>query len=124
LQGSKLTFKSHFEGLPWGMTNGYMLEVRFMIDSNYLQCIPSNTFTHNEKPRFIYLTKLPNIDGVNGQKVKMCVSTMESKRGSNNVHFVSKHVSKNGFWVNTSSLGFWVRLGFAQWYEAIAFLWD
>jgi hypothetical protein len=77
-----------------------------MIDSNHLQCIPRNTFTHNEKPRFIYLMKLPNIDGVNGQKMEMYVSTMESKRGSNNVHFVSKHVSKNGFWVNTSSLGF------------------
>jgi len=59
LQGLKLTLKSHFEGLPWGMTSGYMLEVRFIIDSNYLQCVPRNTFTHNEKPRFVYLTKLP-----------------------------------------------------------------
>jgi hypothetical protein len=59
LQGLKLTLKSHFEGLPWDMTSGYMLEVRFMIDFNYLQCVPRNTLTHNEKPRFVYLTKLP-----------------------------------------------------------------
>jgi len=38
----------------------YMLEVRFMIDSNYLLCVPRNTLTHNEKPRFVYLTKLLN----------------------------------------------------------------
>jgi hypothetical protein len=31
-----------------------MLEVKFIIDFNYLQCIPRNTFTHNEKPRFFY----------------------------------------------------------------------
>jgi hypothetical protein len=63
-------------------------------------------------------------DGVNGNKMKMCASTMESRRGGNNVHFVSKHVSMNGFWVHTSSLGFWVKLGFARQYEAIIFLWD
>jgi len=49
---------------------------------------------------------------------------MEFGRGGNNVHFVSKHVSKNGFWVHIGSLGFWVRLRFARWYEAIAFLWN
>jgi hypothetical protein len=59
LQGLKLTLKSHFERLFWGMTSGHMLEVRFMIDSNYLQCIPRNTLTHDEKPTFVYSTKLP-----------------------------------------------------------------
>jgi hypothetical protein len=59
LQGLKLTLKSHFEGLPWGITSHYMLEVRIMNNLNYLQCIPMNTITHNEKPSFVYLTKLP-----------------------------------------------------------------
>ncbi len=49
---------------------------------------------------------------------------MEFGKGDNNVHFVSKHVSKNKFWVHTSLLGFWVKLGFAKWYEVIAFLRD
>jgi hypothetical protein len=65
-----------------------------------------------------------NINGVNGNKVKMCASIMEFGRGGNNVHFISKHVSRNEFWVHTSSLGFWVKLGFARWYEAIDFLQD
>jgi len=46
------------EGLPWGMISGYMLEIRFMIKFNYLQCVPKNTLIHNEKPRFVYLMKL------------------------------------------------------------------
>ncbi len=53
----------------------------------------------------------------------MCASTMESRRGNKNVHFVSKHVSRNEFWVDKGSLGFWVILGFAKRYETIAFLW-
>jgi hypothetical protein len=62
-----------------------------------------------------------NIEGVNDNKVKMYASTMEFGRGRNNVHFVSKHVSKNGFWVHTCSLGFWVKFGFARWYEAVSY---
>jgi len=54
----------------------------------------------------------------------MCASIVEFKRGGNSGHFVSKHVSKTGFWVYIGSLGFWVRLGFAIWYEAVAFLQD
>jgi hypothetical protein len=46
---------------------------------------------------------------------------MESRRGSNNVQFISKHVSKNGFWLHIGSLGFWVRLRFARRYEALPF---
>ncbi len=65
-----------------------------------------------------------NIDMVNDNKVKMCASIMEYGRGGNNVHFVSKHVSKNGFWVHIGSLGFGVRLGFVRWYIVIVFLWD
>ncbi len=65
-----------------------------------------------------------SIDGVNGNKVKMCASIMESRKGGNNVHLVSKHVSKNGYWVHTSLVGFWVKSGFAKQYEVVAFLWD
>jgi hypothetical protein len=39
--------------------SGYMLEVRFMINFNYLQFVLRNTLTHNEKPRFVYSAKLP-----------------------------------------------------------------
>jgi hypothetical protein len=54
----------------------------------------------------------------------MCANSMESKRGGNNVHFASKHVSRNGFWVHTGSLGFWVKLMFVKRYEVIVFLQD
>jgi len=57
LQGLKFSFKLHLEELSWGMTSGYMLEIRFMIKSNYLQCVPKNSLIHNEKPRFVYLLK-------------------------------------------------------------------
>jgi len=63
-----------------------------------------------------------SINEVNGNIMKMCASTMESRKGGNNVHFVSKHVSRNEFSVHIGSLGFWVRLEFAKHYEAIAFL--
>jgi hypothetical protein len=56
--------------------------------------------------------------------MKMCASTMEFIKGGNNVQIVSKHVSRNKFWVHVCSLGFWVRLGFTKWYETIAFLQD
>jgi hypothetical protein len=39
-------------------------------------------------------------------KWKICASIMEFGKRSNNVHFVSKHVSRNGFCVHTSSLVF------------------
>jgi hypothetical protein len=54
----------------------------------------------------------------------MCASIMESGKGCNNVHFVSKHVSRNEFLIHTGSLGFWVKLGFAKHYETIVFLQD
>jgi hypothetical protein len=47
---------------------------------------------------------------------------MEFGIGNNNVHFVSKHVFKNEFWLHIGSLGFWFRLGFARRYEVVAFL--
>jgi hypothetical protein len=56
------------------------------------------------------LQNCQNINEVNDNKMKMCATTMESRGGGNNVHYVSKHVSRNKFWVHTSSLGFWVRL--------------
>jgi hypothetical protein len=34
-----------------------------------------------------------NINGVNGKWMKMCATIMESRRGGNNLDFVSKHVS-------------------------------
>jgi hypothetical protein len=117
LQGSKFTFKSHFEGLPWGMTNGYMLEVRFILiltTSNVLQ----GTLSPTMKNQGLFIQQShQNIDGVDGNKVKMCASIMEFGKGGNNVHFISKHVYRCGFWVHTRSLGFWVRLGFAQGYK-------
>jgi hypothetical protein len=32
---------------------------KIYINSNYLQCVPRNIFTHNEKPRFLYSKKPP-----------------------------------------------------------------
>jgi hypothetical protein len=91
-----------------------MLEVRFiliLITSNLFQGTLS--LTMRNQGLFIQQSH-QNIDKVNGNKVKMCASTMENGKGDNNVHFVSKHVSRNKFWVHTSSLGFWVKLGFAR----------
>jgi hypothetical protein len=96
------------------MTSGYMLEVRFMIDFNYLQCVPRNTFAHNEKPRFVYSTKLPKHWWGQWQQSENMCKYYGIERGGNNVHFASKHVSKNEFWVHTCSLGFWVKLRFAK----------
>jgi hypothetical protein len=59
-----------------------------------------------------------NIDGVNGKRLKMCPSIVESRRGVNNVHFVSM----NRFCLYIGSLGFWVKLRFVIWYEVLAFL--
>jgi len=54
----------------------------------------------------------------------MCASPMEYGRGGNNVHFVSKHVSRNGFWVHIGPLIFGVRLGVVRRYEVVAYLGD
>ncbi len=59
-QGLKLKLKVHLEWLPWGTTIGKLLEVGFMVNFNYLQCIPRKILAYKHKQCFIHSTKIPN----------------------------------------------------------------
>jgi len=56
--------------------------------------------------------------------MKMCASTMESRRRDNNVHFVSKHVYKNGFLGTHMFIGFLGQIRVCKIVWGSSFLWD
>jgi hypothetical protein len=106
------------------MTSGYMLEVRFMIDFNYLQCVPRNTLTHNEKPKFVYLTKLPKHWPSQWQQSKNVWKYYGIWERRQQCTLCFQACFQEWVLGTHRFIGFWVRLGFAKWYEVVAFLQD